>query len=370
MDRTLLVTNDFPPKLGGIQSYLYELASRLDPGRLVVFAPRAPGAEAFDARQPFPVVRHSGMLLPSPAVRRTAARLLEEHHCTTVWFGAAAPLGLLAAPLRAAGARRILASTHGHEVGWSMLPGARSVLREVGERSDVVTYVSRYARARTAAAFGPRASMEYLAPAVDTRAFAPDRRAGRRIRERLGLGRRPVVLLLSRLVPRKGADRLIAAMPRIREWYPDAVLVLAGSGRDEARLRGLAEHTDGVLFAGAVPDAELADWHNMADVFAMPCRTRGFGLDVEGFGLVFLEAAACGVPVIAGGSGGAPESIQDGVTGYRVSGKDTRVVAEAVVRALGRPELGSAGRARVSRDWSWARRAERLAELLSMRPGS
>ncbi|WP_040586660.1 glycosyltransferase family 4 protein [Sciscionella marina] len=365
--RTLLITNDFPPALGGIQSYVDELARRLDPASLVVLGPHTEGAAEHDARLPFPVVRHTGMLLPTRPVLNTARRLLAEYGCRSVWFGAAAPLGLLAAPLRRAGARRVLASTHGHEVGWSMLPGARSVLRRIGEHTDVLTFVSRYTRSRVASAFGPHAGFEYLPPAVDGAWFRPDPLAGKRIRLQLGLGERRVVLCLSRLVPRKGIDTLLAALPRILAVAPDAVLLVAGTGRDTPRLRGIAERAglgDRVVFAGAVPQGELADWYNAADVFAMPCRTRGFGLDVEGFGMVFLEAAACGLPVVAGNSGGAPESVRAGETGYTVDGRDTGVVTRAVLRALEARGMGAAGRERVLEHWSWEQRAHRLAELL------
>ncbi|WP_031467684.1 glycosyltransferase family 4 protein [Sciscionella sediminilitoris] len=365
--RTLLVTNDFPPALGGIQSYVDELARRLDPASLVVLGPHAEDAAEHDARLPFPVVRHTGMLLPTRPVLHTARRLLAEHDCRAVWFGAAAPLGLLAAPLRRAGARRIVASTHGHEVGWSMLPGARSVLRRIGEHTDAVTFVSHYTRSRIASAFGPATGFEYLPPAVDTARFRPDPLAGKRIRLRLGLGEQRVVLCLSRLVPRKGVDTLLAALPGVLAAAPDTVLLVAGTGRDTPRLRGLADRAglgDRVVFAGAVPQSELADWYNAADVFAMPCRTRGLGLDVEGFGMVFLEAAACGIPVVAGNSGGAPESVRTGETGFTVDGRDTGAVTRAVLRALEARGMGAAGRERVLEHWSWEQRARRLAELL------
>lgn len=366
-ERTLLVTNDFPPALGGIQSYLYELVRRMDPQRLVVLAPAAEGARAFDAELAFPVVRHSGMLLPSPGVLRTAQRLLADYACETVWFGAAAPLGLMAAPLRAAGARRIVASTHGHEVGWAMMPGARGVLRLIGKQADVLTFVSRYTRRRMAGALGPRAALEHLPPAVDTERFAPDPVAGARVRRELGLGDRRVLLCVSRLVPRKGADALIGALPSILRRHPDVVLLLAGGGRDTARLQTLAARkgvAGRVVFGGRVGGACLADWYNTADVFAMPCRTRGLGLDVEGFGMVFLEAAACGLPVVAGDSGGAPETVRAGETGYVVDGRRVADVAEAVSRALLEPCLGADGREWARRCWQWDERAERMAALL------
>ncbi|MEV6225916.1 glycosyltransferase family 4 protein [Nocardia fluminea] len=374
MARTLLVTNDFPPRPGGIQSYLQALSNQLPPEDLVVYAPRWRGDshEKFDAAQKFQVVRHpTTLMLPTPAVIRRASALLREHACDTVWFGAAAPLAAMAPMLRRAGAERILASTHGHEVGWSMLPGSRQVLRSIGEHTDVVTYVSKYTRGRFASAFGPRAALEHLPPGVDPTEFRPDPAAREELRARYGLGERPTVLCLSRLVPRKGQDMLIMAMTEIRERVDGAVLVIAGGGPYETRLRALAEALgvqDSVVFTGRVPSGELAAHHTVADVFAMPCRTRGAGLDVEGLGIVFLEASATGVPVVAGDSGGAPETVREGETGIVVHGRSVPQISDAIVELLTdrdkAAEMGAAGRAWVERNWHWDRQGARLRELL------
>lgn len=374
MARTLLVTNDFPPRPGGIQSYLQALSNQLPPEDLVVYAPRWRGDshEKFDAAQKFQVVRHSTtLMLPTPAVVKRASALLREHRCDTVWFGAAAPLAVMAPILRRAGAERILASTHGHEVGWSMLPGSRQVLRSIGEHTDVVTYVSKYTRGRFASAFGPRAALEHLPPGVDPTEFRPDPAAREELRARYGLGERPTVLCLSRLVPRKGQDMLIVAMSEIRERVDGAVLVIAGGGPYETRLRALAEALgvqDSVVFTGRVPSGELAAHHTIADVFAMPCRTRGAGLDVEGLGIVFLEASASGVPVVAGDSGGAPETVREGETGLVVHGRSVSQISDAIVELLTdrdkAAQMGAAGRAWVEQNWHWDRQGARLRELL------
>ncbi len=373
--RTLLVTNDFPPRPGGIQSYLHALATRLP--NLVVYAPSwdSPSGShpEFDAAQPFEVVRHPGtLMLPTPDVRRRASEIVRAHGCEAVWFGAAAPLALLTPWLRDAGAHRIVACTHGHEVGWSMLPGARQSLRAIGSTVDVVTFISRYTRSRFAAAFGPMAALEHLPPGVDTEVFTPDPAARRELRTRYRLGDRPVVVCVSRLVPRKGQDVLVRALPAIRRQVPDAALLLVGGGPygDElARLAdavGVGEH---VVLTGSVPWSELPAHYNVGDVFAMPCRTRGRGLDVEGLGIVYLEASATGLPVVAGRSGGAPETVRDGITGTVVDGRSVPAVAEEVGRLLADRDLaakmGLAGREWVARDWRWEDLAARLATLIN-----
>jgi phosphatidylinositol alpha-1,6-mannosyltransferase len=370
--RTLLVTNDFPPRAGGIQSYVHALAGRLPADRLVVYASNYPGAAEFDAAQPFPVVRHpGGLLLPTPAVARRAAELVQAHRLSAVWYGAAAPLGLLTPALRRHGVARTVASMHGHEVGWSMLPGSRQALRRIGAVNDVLTFVSRYARRRTASALGPRAALEFLPPGVDADRFRPDPAGRAAVRARWGLGEAPVLVCVSRLVPRKGQDALIAALPAVRRQVPDARLLIVGDGPDAERLRRLAGRSpagSAVVFTGAVPTDELPPHYAAGDVFAMPCRTRGAGLDVEGLGIVFLEASACGLPVIAGDSGGAPEAVLPERTGLVVDGRDGGQLAAAAVRLLSDPGLrarwGEGGRRWVRRDWSWQSSADRLAALL------
>jgi phosphatidylinositol alpha-1,6-mannosyltransferase len=376
VSRVLLVTNDFPPRRGGIQSYLVDLVTRLaatGEHTLTVYAPRWKDADAFDDRTAgYQVVRHPGtLMLPVPTVDARMRRLIGEHGIDTVWFGAAAPLGLLAARARHAGATRVLASTHGHEVGWSMLPGARSVLRRIGDDSDVVTYISRYTRGRFASAFGPNAALEHLPPGVDTERFRPDPARRTEMRARYGLGQRPIVVCLSRLVPRKGQDMLIRALPSIRQRVDGAALVIAGGGPYLDTLRGLAEQfgvTDHVTFTGGVPSADLPAYHAMADVFAMPCRTRGAGLDVEGLGIVFLEASATGVPVIAGSSGGAPETVRHNKTGMVVDGRSVHQIADAVSELLADPDraaaMGAAGRKWITARWRWDDLAGRLSDLI------
>jgi len=378
MSRVLLVTNDFPPRPGGIQSYLGEFVGRLAAAgshSVTVYAPQWKGADAFDEKavaSGYRVVRHPGtLMLPGPGVEGRMRRLIGEHGIDTVWFGAAAPLALLAQRARAAGATRVLASTHGHEVGWSMLPVARSVLRRIGNGTDVVTFVSRYTRSRFAPAFGPKACLEYLPPGVDTDRFRPDPAARYELRHRYGLGERPTVVCLSRLVPRKGQDMLIKALPSIRRRVDGAALVVVGGGPYLDSLRKLAgDHgvADHVTFTGGVPSAELPGHHALADVFAMPCRTRGAGMDVEGLGIVFLEASATGVPVIAGQSGGAPEAVQHNKTGLVIDGTSVDEVAEAVTELLGdrdrAAKMGAAGREWVTSQWRWNTLAARLSDLL------
>jgi phosphatidylinositol alpha-1,6-mannosyltransferase len=253
--------------------------------------------------------------------------------------------------------------------------GARSALRRIGADTDVITYVSRYTRDRFASAFGPDARLEHLPPGVDTECFRPDPLARAGLRERYRLGDRPTTVCVSRLVARKGQDMLIRAMPEIRRRVAGAALVIVGGGPDADTLHKLAQHCGvaaDVVFTGGVPAAELPGHYAMADVFAMPCRTRGAGLDVEGLGIVFLEAAAAGVPVVAGRSGGAPETVRDGETGRVVNGRAHEEIVDAITDLLTDPDrarlMGQAGRDWISRDWNWQTHSGRLAALLRVAP--
>jgi phosphatidylinositol alpha-1,6-mannosyltransferase len=373
MTRTLIVTNDFPPRAGGIQAFVHNLAARRPPDSVIVYAPAWKGTRAFDAAQPFPVIRHpTRVMLPVPTVLGRAVGIVRAEGCDSVVFGAAAPLGLLAPALRRAGAARIVGLTHGHEAGWASLPGTRALLRRIGDDVDVLTYLGEYTRRRIAAGLSPVAAarMRRLAPGVDEAVFRPGA-GGAEVRERYGLTDRPVVVCVSRLVPRKGQDALIHAWPRVLRAVPDAALLLVGGGPYRTALeriradRGVAKS---VRITGTVPWEELPAHYDAGDVFAMPCRTRLRGLDVEGLGIVYLEASATGLPVIAGDSGGAPDAVLPGETGLVVDGRSVAAVADAVVELLRSPDgaaaMGEKGRSWIEREWRWSVQARRFAALL------
>jgi phosphatidyl-myo-inositol dimannoside synthase len=375
MTKVLVVTNDYPPRRGGIQSFVHALARRLPSDGVVVYASAWPGAAEFDAVQPFPVIRHPGsLMLPVPSVARRACALLAEHGCDRVLFGAAAPLGLLSSRLRAAGAGRIVGLTHGHEAGWAALPGARSLLRRIGDDVDTLTYLAEYFRIRLTRVLSADAAarMVRLAPGVDPAEFRPGA-GGPRVRRQFGIPpERPVVVCVSRMVPRKGQDTLIRAWPSVRAHGPgDPLLLLVGDGPYRESLERLAARlgvSDSVLFTGPVSRADLPACYDAGTIFAMPCRTRRAGLDVEGLGIVSLEAAATGLPVIGGDSGGAPDAIIDGETGYTVPGRDIGALAHRLIELLADPAtaqgMGEKGRAWVDRDWTWDRVADRLQAIL------
>ncbi|MEW2358978.1 glycosyltransferase family 4 protein [Spirillospora sp. NPDC029432] len=374
MTKTLVVTNDFPPRPGGIQAFVHNLAVRRPPGSVVVYAPAWTGAAEFDAAQPFPVVRHpTSLMVPEPTVLRRAGEILRSEGCDSVLFGAAAPLGLLAPALRARGAERLVGLTHGHEAGWAALPLARGLLRRIGDGTDALTYLGEYTRSRMARALSPQAAtrMAWLAPGVDEEVFRAGA-GGAEVRHRHGLADRPVAVCVSRLVPRKGQDALIHAWPHVLKKVPDAALLLVGGGPYRAELERLAESQGvarSVVFTGSVPWEELPAHYDAGDVFAMPCRTRRRGLDVEGLGIVYLEASATGLPVVAGDSGGAPDAVLEGETGVVVDGRSVAEVARALTGLLDDPvrarEMGEQGRAWVEREWRWSLQASRLDALLT-----
>ncbi|SSC21764.1 phosphatidylinositol alpha-1,6-mannosyltransferase, partial [Klenkia terrae] len=371
LTRTLVVTNDFPPRQGGIQTFVAALLDRLPPEDLVVLASTSPGAAEHDAGLPYRVVRlPTAMLLPTPRTARVAAGLVREHRAGTVVFGAAAPLGLLAPGLHRAGVRRSLGITHGHETGWVALPVGRQLLQRIAGGVDVLTYISEFTRGRLAPALGDRTALRQLSPGVDVSRFHPGA-DGAAVRDRYGLGDAPVVVCVSRLVRRKGQDVLVEGWPRVLARHPAARLLLVGGGPDEARLRSRVTElglSASVQLTGPVPPASLPEHYAAGDVFAMPCRTRRAGLDVEGLGMVYLEAAACGRPVVAGTSGGAPEAVQDGVTGHVVDPRSPTAVAAAVTGLLDDPAraaaMGAAGRAWVEQRWSWDTIGASFAALL------
>jgi phosphatidylinositol alpha-1,6-mannosyltransferase len=373
MARTLLVTNDFPPRPGGIQQFVHNLAVRQPADSVVVYASQWRGSAEFDAAQPFEVVREdTQILLPSPSVLKRAAEIARAGGCDSVLFGAAAPLGLLAQGLRKdAGIERAVGITHGHEIGWAALPGARALLRRIARGNDVITYLGSYQQTRLDKALHGLTDLRRLAPGVDVDAFHPGV-DGSEVRKRHGLDGRPVVVCVSRLVPRKGQDMLIRALPQIRRRVPGAALLLVSGGPYRKTLERLARENgveSDVVFTGSVPWGELPEHYAAGDVYAMPCRTRAAGLDVEGLGIVYLEASATGLPVVGGDSGGAPDAVREGETGFVVGGRDVAAIAGRIVDLLSDPDraraMGAAGRAWVEAEWRWEKQAARLTSLLA-----
>jgi phosphatidyl-myo-inositol dimannoside synthase len=368
--RTLVLTNDFPPRVGGVQRYVHDLVRHLPPDRVTVLAPRWSGWRDFDAAQPFRVVRFpTTTLWPTGELAARARSLARETRSQAVLFGHALPLGLLAPGLARLGVPSVMC-THGTEYWLALLPGTASLLRRASGGASRVLAVSRYTGRVIRTAVPDGVPLSLLPPGVDAERFRPDAPGAEGIRRRHRIGERPLVVCVSRLVRRKGQDVLIRAMPSIRRRVPDACLLVVGGGPDAARVRGLAADAapGTVVVAGQVPDSEVPAYHAAADVFAMPCRSRLGGLEVEGFGIVYLEAAASARPSVAGRSGGAPEAVVDGDTGLVVDGGHVGVVAEAVSALLADPgraaAMGKAGRARVEREFAWPVLAERLAGWL------
>lgn len=366
--KILLITNDYPPRVGGIQVYLENLYRRLAARHEVtVFAPAYPGDVAFDAQQSYKIVRYPGRIYwPTPAMERTLKRLVAQTQPDVVAFGAVLPVNLLASKL----GRPIVTHTHGFEVAWARLPVARAQLEKIGRASKLVTVVSEYCRRYIEQVMPPGTRVEMLKTGVDLERFHPGV-DGAEVRKRYGLEAKPVLVCISRLVARKGQDQIIKAMPLVRRHVPDATALLVGGGPYREALEKLAARlgvADRVVFAGEVPWTELPPHFAAGDVFVMPCRSRYGSLEVEGLGLVYLEAQACSRPAITGDSGGAPEAVIPGKTGHVVSGGDHRALAASMIALLSDPSeaarMGSEGRAFVQAHHDWDAVAARFESML------
>jgi phosphatidylinositol alpha-1,6-mannosyltransferase len=368
----LLVTNDFPPKVGGIQSYLWELWRRLPPERVTVLTTPYAGAKEWDDAQPFRVVRtRERVLFPTPSLARRIDALAAEVDAGVVVLDPALPLSVLGSRL----ARPYAVVVHGAEVTVpGRLPGSGQLLGHVlrGARHVVAAGGYPAAEARRAAGAGRMPPVTIVPPGVDVERFRPLDEAERKsARAELGLpADAQIVASVSRLVPRKGMDVLIDAAARLRRSHPDLVVAIAGGGRDRKRLEARAGREGApVRFLGRIPDELLPALYGCADVFAMLCRNRWAGLEQEGFGIVFVEAAACGVPSVAGDSGGAAEAVADDETGIVVRDPtDAAAVASALARLLDddalRTRMGRAGRARVETEFTYDHLATVLDDAL------
>lgn len=367
--RVLWVTNDLPPRAGGIQQFVHNLLVRTWPEHTLVVGPDDDGDREFDREQPYDVVRAPGSVQPTPAIRRLVTRVGRRHRPDVVVLGASWPLGEIAGGVGRDLDAPVVALSHGLEAG---LAGARlgRLVRHATRDLAVLTTISDYAE-RELASHVEATRLERVPPGVDVTTFHPDV-DGSGFRRRHGVPRDArVVVCVSRLVRRKGQDRLLEAWPVVLARCPDAWLVVVGGGPIEGHLRDqaarLGPHAQ-VVLTGEVPWDDLPAAYAAGDVFAMPCRTRLFGTDVEGLGIVFLEASATGRPVVAGDSGGAPETVLDGETGTVVDGRRPAAIADALVRWLDDPEgraaAGRRGRAWVEQEWSWDAIAARFRRVL------
>jgi phosphatidylinositol alpha-1,6-mannosyltransferase len=374
---TLFITNDFGPRAGGIETFVHGLIERLPKGSVIVYTSAQPNAASFDNKwlQDFgvEVIRdRSKILLPTPRVIKACQKLISDRKLSKVAFGAAAPLGIMARAMRRAGAQRIVTLTHGHEVWWAKVPPFKAAIRYMSKNIDAIAYLGDYTRGEISKALRKDdvGKLVQIAPGIDVEHFIPTDSSI--LRDELGLTDRSVIISVGRLVHRKGQDKLIAALPAIKAAIPNVHLVLVGVGPHQDYLEKLAvklQVADCVTFIGRINYAELPKYICVGDIFAMPSRSRFFGLEVEGLGIVYLEASACGLPVVGGKSGGAPDAVLVGETGVVVDGTNSFEIAEACIDLLDNPELcalmGANGRAWIIENWRWEIWATKYAALLA-----
>jgi phosphatidylinositol alpha-1,6-mannosyltransferase len=371
MSREVLwITNDLPPRTGGIQQFVANLVRRVHPATSVVLGPHAgPAAVRADAVEPYRTVRLHGPVVPGRRLRRAVTDIARVRPPEVVVLGASWPLGEEAGWLRTTLGVPVVALTHGLEAGMAEVGLGRLITRATRDLAAVTT-ISRFTADRLKGAVAAE-RVRSLPPGVDVHRFHPQV-DGARLRAELDLpDDAPVVGCISRLVPRKGQDLLLEVWPEVQRRHPHAWLLLVGEGPDEDRLRRRAEalgtHAQ-VRLAGAVPWERLPEAYAACDVFAMPCRTRWAGLDVEGLGIVYLEALASGLPIITGRSGGAPETVLDARVGTVVDGRDAAALVAALDRWLADPEArrvaGVLGRRLAVEQVGWEAIATDLVSLL------
>ena len=374
---TLFITNDFGPRAGGIETFVHGLVERLPNGSVIVYTSAQQNSAEFDAKwlQDYgvEVIRdRSKILLPTPRVIKVCKQLVKSRKLTKVAFGAAAPLGIMARAMRRAGAQKIVALTHGHEVWWAKVPPFSFAIRFMSRNIDAITYLGEYTKSEISKAFSKTevSKLVQIAPGIDVEHFVPTDSS--KLRAELGLADKSVIISVGRLVHRKGQDKLIAALPAIKVEVPNVHLVLVGVGPHQDYLEKLASKlnvSDCITFIGRINYAELPTYICLGDIFAMPSRSRFFGLEVEGLGIVYLEASACGLPVVGGKSGGAPDAVLIGETGLVVDGTKPAEIAGACIELLNNPELcalmGAAGRAWIIENWRWDIWATKYAALLT-----
>ena len=376
-EKILCVTNDFGPRAGGIETFVMGLIERLPRNTVIVYTSAQGDTKEYDQRWldqfGVRVIRdRSKILLPTPRVSRAIKRVIANEKLEIVFFGAAAPLALMAQCFRKAGVKKIVALTHGHEVWWAKLWPFNWAIRYIGARVDHLTYLGEFTRREISRALssGARDAMVKIAPGIDTVHFTPQASA-EELRRSLGLRDKKVIVSVGRLVHRKGQDSLIAALPEILQRHPQAHILMVGEGPYREHLEKLVKglKVEGAItFIGRIKHADLPRYISVGDIFAMPSRSRLAGLEVEGLGIVYLEASACELPVIAGISGGAPDALLEGETGITVDGTNPAEIASAVISLLDDPlkasAMGRRGREWIQSNWRWEIWASKFSELL------
>jgi len=373
--KILLVTNDLGPRSGGIETFILGLLAKLNGKQIAIYTSSQVGDLEFDKElmDKYGLIIYrdrSKVLLPSIRTIRAVKVVMRKHNCETIWFGAAAPLALMAPSLRKAGAKRIVALTHGHEVWWAKIPIFKAALRRIGNSSDALTYLGSFTKSAIAGSIGEKCKFVQVSPGISTDFFRPGPKPEDLI-AKYKIGNRPTLICVGRLVHRKGQDKLIQAMPAIKAAIPGALLLLIGSGPREEYLRKLIVKyglESDVILLGRVAYDQLPKHFLLGDVFVGPSRSRLAGLEVEGLGIVYLEASSCGIPVIAGDSGGAPDAVLKGRTGLIIDSTSIEEISGACIKLLSSPklaeELGAKGRNWVVEEWNWDLWGKKFAELL------
>lgn len=372
----LFVTNDFGPRAGGIETFIIGLIQRRPFGTTVIYTSFQENSEQYDsdwlANYGVRVIRdRSKILLPTPRVAFNLRAIIKREGITTAAFGAAAPLGLLSTSIKRAGVTRTVALTHGHEVWWAKVFPFNLLLRRIGSTVDVLTYLGDFTRAAISQGISAKAqsSMVKVAPGIDVDHFIPTDASA--LRESLGITKKKVIVSVGRLVHRKGQDCLIESMPQILSSVPDAHLLLIGQGPYREHLQELVRKhrlESSVTFIGRIEYKDLPMYLCAGEIFAMPSRSRLMGLEVEGLGIVYLEASSCGLPVLAGSSGGAPDAVVQNITGLVVDGTNHEQIATAAINLLNNIAasqlMGAAGRQWIVENWRWEIWSKEFEDLL------
>ncbi len=371
----LLVTNDLGPRAGGIETFILGLLDRLDGNEIVIYTAAQPDSAEFDAalaaKTGAIILRDkNSILIPTPAVNRRVRKVMKEYQSEIIWFGAAMPLAWMSGLLKRAGAKRVVAITHGHEVWWAKLPPFKWIFARATRSIDVLTYLGEFTKKAMSPVVNSACIMVQIAPGISIDHFTPGIKSPELIKE-FGLEGKQVLISVGRLVHRKGQDKLLEAMPNILLQHPDVVLLFVGIGPRKKKLDQLVKRyqlESYIRFVGRVKYENLPKYFRLGDLFVMPSRSRLAGLEVEGLGIVYLEASASGVAVLAGKSGGAPDAVIVGETGEIVDGTDSSEIARVINEMLDNPRklatMGEAGHTWTQSQWDWKIWGERFKEVL------
>lgn len=379
MKRTLLLTQFFPPEKGGIQNYLYNICKNLPSDKTFVFSstPHKKEILEFDQSQPFKIYRNNSqeiyqkLHLTSLSIYKETSKIVKENNIEKIFLGHFyIPYVITALILKKFKNIPYTIFTHGLEIlETKNSPKSSYILKLCLKNAQNIIVTTDYLKNKIINKYynlDLNKKIIKVPPGVNSGFFQPNLNTSS-LKNKLDLKNKKIIFTCGRLVKRKNHQLVIKALPEILKKIPNAIYLIAGIGPEEKQLKKQVEELNlenQVKFLGEIKNKDLPLYYNLADIFCMPSLYNEETGDIEGFGMVFIEAQACGTPTIGSNTGGIPDAIRNNIDGFLIDPKSSQDLASKIIKLLLDPELankiGKAGREKVVTEHNWKKLVEKL----------